>query len=299
MDVKTTQKDEESSADTHIGDVEFWQERGIEPEMITVLKEGELVDLATGEPAGDAPARFSNNFIVRTVPPSDIDLPLELIDGSHHGLTDARLTLGKFLPAINLAGVESQPASDDVAKALRELREEMQSLRKELDELRGKRPTSAKPAEIEYRIRKLPPDAPRPPSATLPPAPGGKPAPAALPPAPHVKADRLIRVAPLDIDGKKVNVIVEEFREGEGPAKEIQLRVLRRSSDVTFVDPAKAEDRMWKLPPGAPEPRGDLLSVQHVEQLEIDGKKVNVIVEEFSDGDGSRKKVSTSDSEAC
>ena len=58
-----------------------------------------------------------------------------------------------------------------------------------------------------------------------------------------MKADRLIRVAPLDIDGKKVNVIVEEFREGEGPAKEIQLRVLRRSSDVTFVDPAKAEDR--------------------------------------------------------
>ena len=134
-DVTTTQKVEESSADTHIGDVEYWQERGIEPGMITVLKEGELVDLATGEPAGDAPARFSNNFIVRTVPPSDIDLPLELIDGSHHGLTDARLTLGKFLPAINLAGVESQPASDDVAKALRKLREEMQSLRKELDEL--------------------------------------------------------------------------------------------------------------------------------------------------------------------
>jgi hypothetical protein len=64
------------------------------------------------------------------------------------------------------------------------------------------------------------------------------------PAAPHdVKADRLLRVVPLELDGKKVQVIVEEFREGEGPAKEIQLRILKPAEpgEKVYADPAAGE----------------------------------------------------------
>lgn len=244
---KATRKEDAASADAHIGDIEYWKEHGIDPGMITVLKDGELVDLATGDSVDRARRTIRQNFTARPLLQSDatyVDVPLDLID----------------LSAVTVDDVAPQEDGDDVTKALRELREEMQSLRKELDELRGKRPSTAKPAEIEYRIRKLPPVA------------GGKPVPPPLPVAPHVKVDRLIRVAPLEIDGKKVNVIVEEFREGEGPAKEIQLRILKPTEpgEAVYADPAEGEKARKK----AEEARTQADDVARKTRIYVDRKQM-------------------------
>ncbi|MBA3315419.1 MAG: M48 family metalloprotease [Planctomycetota bacterium] len=126
-DALMKQNEKASSTDAHIGDIEYWQERGVEPGMLVVLEggvNGSPVDLATGEPVHDPQVKFLGNLTVHPAPVPDL-LNFR-VDGGN-------LQVGDVKPAGSLP---SPAGNSDVTAALRELREEMNSLRKELDAVR-------------------------------------------------------------------------------------------------------------------------------------------------------------------
>jgi hypothetical protein len=81
------------------------------------------------------------------------------------------------------------------------------------------------------------------------------------------------RVEPLMIDGENINVIVEEFRgESDGPAKEIQLRILKPAEPGTpvYADPAegeKARQQAEEARERAEEAREDATAVDEAKEL--------------------------------
>lgn len=100
-------------------------------------------------------------------------------------------------------------------------------------------------------LKPVPADPPTPPSAPTMPlqTPPKQATPPSPPPVPltgdATKATNISRVTTLDIDGKKVEVVIEEIRDpdSKGPAKELRLRMLRESPEGTevFSDPAAAQ----------------------------------------------------------